>query len=94
MALSILPLLVAVEDKFIRAPGLEEIEEEALFPGEQSLTVVADGMFEYLNTGFVTLVVLPVLAVLLYRSGFRVAGPLLALLTLGLFLARMLGSPA
>jgi hypothetical protein len=94
MALSILPLLVAVEDKFIRAPGLEEVEEETFFPGEQSLSVVADGMFSYLNTGFVTLIVLPVLAVVLYQTGFRVAGPLLALFTLGLFLARMLGTPA
>ena len=42
----------------------------------------------------VTLVLLPVLAVILYRMGYRVAGPLLALFTLGLFFARMLGVPA
>ena len=93
MALSILPLLVAVEDKFIRAPGLGETEE-VIYPGGQSFTVVVDGAFEYLNSGLVTLVLLPVIAVILYQMGYRVAGPLLALFTLGLFLARMLGSPA
>ncbi len=93
MVLSIFPLLVEAETIFIRAPGLEETEE-ALFPGEQSLGVVVDGAYGYLNNGLVTLVLLPVLAVILYRMGYRVAGPLLALFTLGLFLARMLGSPA
>ena len=93
MALSILPLLVAAEDKFIRAPGLEETGG-VIYPGEQTLTVVVDGAFGYLNSGLVTLVLLPVTAVILYQMGYRVAGPLLALFTLGLFLARMLGSPA
>ena len=93
MGLSILPLLVDAETKFIRAPGLEEVEE-TLYPGEQSLAVVVDGAYGYLNSSLVTLVLLPVLAVILYRMGFRIAGPLLALFTLGLFLARMLGSPA
>ncbi len=93
MVLSILPLRVDAETKFIRAPGLEEVEE-TLFPGEQSLTVVVDGAYGYINSGLVTLVLLPVLAVILYRMGFRVAGPLLALFTLGLFLARMFGAPA
>ena len=55
---------------------------------------MVDGAFEYLNSGLVTLVLLPVIAVILYQMGYRVAGPLLALFTLGLFLARMLGSPA
>ncbi len=93
MVLSILPLLVDAETKFIRAPGLEKAEE-VLFPGEQSLTVVVEGAYGYLNNGLVTLVLLPVLAVILYRMGYRVAGPLPALFTLGLFLARMLGAHA
>ncbi len=93
MALSILPLLVDAETKFIRAPGLEETEE-AFFPGEKSLSVVVDGTYGFLSSGLVTLVLLPVLAVILYRTGYRVAGPLLALFTLGLFLARMLSTPA
>ncbi len=93
MVLSILPLLVDSKTKFIRAPGLEEAEE-ALYPGEQSLTAVVESTYGYLNSGLVTLILLPVLAVILYRMGYRVAGPLLALFTLGLFLARMLGTPA
>ena len=93
MALTFLPLLVDSETKFIRAPGLEETEE-FLYPGEQSLTVVVEGAYDYLSSGLVTLVLLPVIAVILYQMGYRVAGPLLALFTLGLFLARMLGSPA
>ncbi len=93
MVLSFLSLLVDAETLFIRAPGLEE-DEKVLFPGEQSLTSVVDGTFGYLNNGLVTLVLLPVLAVILYRMGYRVAGPLLALLTLGLFIARMIGTPA
>ncbi|MHA1528216.1 MAG: hypothetical protein ACTSVG_04310 [Alphaproteobacteria bacterium] len=93
MVLSFLPLLVDAKTKFIRAPGLEEAEE-VLYPGEQSLTAVADGAYGYLGSGLVTLVLLPVLAVILYRMGYRIAGPVLALVTLGLFLARMLGTPA
>ncbi len=93
MVLSILPLLVNAETKFIRAPGLEEAEE-VLFPGEQSLTVVVEGAYGYLNSGLVTLVLLPVLAVILCQRGYRVVGPLLALFTLWLFLARMFGTPA
>ena len=93
MVLSVLPLLVDAETKFIRAPGLEEVEE-ALYPGEQSLTVVVDGAYGYLNSGLVTLVLLPVFAVILYRMGYRIAGPLLALFTLGLFLARMFSATA
>ena len=92
MVLSFLPLLVDAETKFIRAPGLEEAEE-ALYPGEKSLTAVAEGTYGYLNSGLVTLVLLPVLAVILYKMGYRVAGPLLALISLGLFFARMLGTP-
>jgi len=93
MGLSILPMLVDAETKFIRAPGHEEVEE-TFYPGEKSLIAVWDGAYGYLSSGLVTLVLFPVLAVILYRMGFRVAGPLLALFTLGLFLARMLGSPA
>ncbi len=47
-----------------------------------------------MELALVTLVLLPVLAVMLYRMGYRVAGPLLGLFTLGLFLARMFGAPA
>ena len=93
MVLSILSLLVDSKTKFIRAPDLEEAEG-ALYSGEQSLTAVAESTYGYLNSGLVTLILLPVLAVILYRMGYRVAGPLLALFTLGLFLARMLGTPA
>ena len=93
MAISVLPLLIAAETKFIRAPGLEETDQ-AMFPGEKSLNIVAEGGYELLTSGLVTLVLLPVLAVILYRTGFRVAGPLLALFTLGLFLAQMFGTPA
>ena len=93
MVLSILPLLVDAGTKFIRAPGFEETEE-VLYPGEQSLSIVVEGAYGYLNSGLVTLVLLPVMAVILYRMGYRIAGPLLALFTLGLFLARMLGAPA
>jgi hypothetical protein len=93
MAISIIPLLVSAADKFVRAPGLEETEK-AMFPGEKSLTIRVDGGYELLTSGLVTLVLFPVLAVILYRTGYRVAGPLLALFTLGLFLARMFGTPA
>jgi hypothetical protein len=93
MVLSFLPLLVDSKTKFIRAPGLEETEE-VLFPGEQSLTVVAEGAYGYLNSGLVTLILLPVMAVILYRMGYRIAGPLLGLFTFGLFLARMFGAVA
>ena len=93
MVLSILPLLVNVEDKFIRAPGLEE-NVDVLFLGEKSYNVVVEGFGGYLNSGLVTLVLLPVMSVILYRMGYRLAGPSLGLFTLGLFLARMFGAPA
>ena len=93
MAIYILPLLVDPETRFTRAPGTEEVEE-ALYPGEQSLTALAQASYDFLSSGLVTLVLLPVLAAILYRTGFRIAGPLLALLTLGLFLSRMLSTPA
>ncbi len=92
MVLSILPLLVDAETRFTRAPGYERTED--LFPGAKSLSIVVEGAYGYLNSGLVTLVLLPVLAVILYQMGYRVAGPLLALFTLGLFLARMFGTPA
>ncbi len=91
MVLSILPLLVDSKTKFIQAPDLEETEE-VLSPGEQILTVVVEGAYGYVNSGPITLILLPVLAVILYRMGYRVAGPLLALFTLGLILARMFGT--
>jgi hypothetical protein len=93
MLLSVFPLLVDAKTKFIRAPGLEEVEE-VLYPGEKSLTAVAESTYGLLNSGLVTLVLFPVLAVILYKMGYRIAGPLLALFSLGLFFARMLGSPA
>jgi hypothetical protein len=93
MALATLPLLVKADALFIRAPGVE-LAEETYFPGEKSLNIVVEGAYGYLSSGLVTLVLLPVLAVILYRMGYRIAGPLLALLTLGLFLSRMFGAPA
>jgi hypothetical protein len=92
MSLSILPLVMAADALFIRAPGHEE--ENTLYPGERSLAVLVEGTGNLLNSGFVTLLVLPTLAGLLYLSGYRVAGPMLALFAAGLFLARMLGTPA
>jgi hypothetical protein len=96
MLLSVFPLLVDAKTKFIRAPGLDEAEEaeQVLYPGEKSLTAVAEGTYGLLNSGLVTLVLFPVLAVILYKMGYRVAGPLLALFSLGLFFVRMFGSPA
>ena len=93
MALSFLPLLVDAKTRFIRAPGLEEAEE-TFYPGEQNLALVVDDAYGYLNSGLVILVLFPVLAVILYQMGYRVAGPLLAPFTLGLFIARVLGAPA
>ena len=93
MALFALPLLVEADALFIRAPGVERTEE-TFFPGERSLNIIVEGAYSYLTSGLVTLVLLPVLAVILYRMGYRIVGPLLALFTLGLFLSRMLGAPA
>ena len=93
MTLAALPLLVEADTLFIRAPGIERAEE-SFFPGEKSLNIVVEGAYTYLSSGLVTLVLLPVMAVILYRMGYRIVGPILALFTLGLFLARMLGAPA
>jgi hypothetical protein len=93
MAMAALPFLVKADTLFIRAPGVERAED-TFFPGEKSLNIVVEGAYGFLTSGVVTLVLLPVLAVILYRMGHRIAGPLLALLTLGLFLSRMLGAPA
>jgi len=93
MALAALPFLVEADALFIRAPGVKGAED-TFFPGEKSLNIVVEGAYGYLTSGIVTLVLLPVLAVILYRMGHRIAGPLLALFTLGLFLSRMLGAPA
>lgn len=79
--------------KFVPAPGHEEAATSGA-AGEASIRVIWEGAAAYLNTGVMTLLVLPVLAVALYRFGFRVAGPLLGLFTLGLFLARMFNPPA
>ncbi len=91
MPISILPFVVDMKDKFVPAPGHER-PEDTMIPGEKSLTVVFEGMEQLINSGFVTLLVLPVLAVGLYVSGFRVAGPIVGLLALGLFMARMFGA--
>jgi len=93
MLISVLPLLVQVQDKFLRAPGHERTEETAI-PGEKSLDVFTSGIMDILNTGVVTLVVLPGIAAILYLCGFRVAGPMVGLFALGLFMARMFGAPA
>jgi hypothetical protein len=79
--------------KFVSAPGREEAEAAGR-AGEASVRVIWEGAATYLNSGLMTLLVLPVLAVALYRLGFRIAGPLLGLFTLGLFLARMFNAPA
>jgi hypothetical protein len=92
MALSVLPLLVSASEKFIRAPGHEN--QDALYPGEKTLASLINGSDTLLNTGIVTLVLLPGLALLLYATGYRVAGPLLALFSVGLFLARVFAAPA
>jgi len=92
MSASILSLVMAAEPVFLRAPGHEK--DEKLFPGEQSLYVITEGTGNLLNSGFVTLFLLPALAALLYFCGYRIAGPMLALLAAGLFLARMFGAPA
>ncbi len=91
MAISILPFVVEVKEKFTPAPGHER-PEDTMMPGEKSLTVFFEGVEQLLNSGFVTLLVLPVLAVGLYASGFRVAGPIVGLFALGLFMARMFGA--
>ena len=83
---------ISAEAVFLRAPGHEK--EEPLFPGEQSLNVITEGTGNLLNSGFVTLFLLPALAALLYFFGYRIAGPMLALFAAGLFLARMFGAPA
>ena len=93
MVLSILPLLVESATGFIQSPGLEAAGE-TLLPGGNSVAVVLEGTFGLLDSGLITLALSPVLAVILYRKGYRIAGPLLALFTLGLFFARMLSVPA
>jgi hypothetical protein len=92
MSLSILSFVIAAEALFLRAPGHEK--DDTMYPGEQSLYVISEGAGNLLNSGFVTLFLLPALAALLYFSGYRIAGPMLALLAAGLFLARMFGAPA
>lgn len=93
MPYSIFQFVILMEDKFIPAPGHER-EGEYAFAGEKSATVFVEGAASLLNSGAVTLLVLPVLAAVLYAIGYRVAGPLLGLFTLGLFLARMFGAEA
>lgn len=90
MWLPALSLLAQADPRFVPAPGHERTE----IPGATSMSVVWDGAYRYATSGVMTLLVFPVLAVVLYRMGFRVAGPLLGLFVLGLFLARILGAPA
>ena len=89
----IVQLLINMDEKFVRAPGYERSQDVAM-PGEKSLNAVAEGTANLLNTGFVTLLLLPVLAALLYVRGYRLAGPVVGLFALGLFLARILGAQA
>jgi hypothetical protein len=91
VALSILPLVVAAEAVFIRAPGHDD--ENNLMPGEQSLLVIVDGAGSLLSSALVSLVLLPALAVGLYWQGYRVAGPLVGVFSVGMFLARTMGAP-
>lgn len=92
MSLHVLALLAQVDPKFVPAPGHED--PAAGIPGAASMSVIWEGAYEYLNSSVMTLLVLPILAVVLYRMGYRVAGPLLGLFVLGLFLARVIGTPA
>jgi len=93
MVLSALPLLVDSTAGFIQSTGLETAGE-ALVPGANSVAAMLAGSFGLVNSGLVTLALSPVLAVILYRRGYRVAGPLLAVFSLGLFFARVLSVPA
>ena len=90
MSLSFIPLMILAEAKFIRAPGLEE---EELGPGVRSFNTIVEGVDGLLNTGAVTLLLLPFLALTLYLSGYRVAGPMVGLFAVGLFTAKMFGAP-
>ena len=91
MSLSLITVMISAEAKFLRVPGLEE---EELRPGERSLATLVEGVDGLLNTGAVTLLLLPLLALMLYFSGYRIAGPMVALFAVGLFAARMFGAPA
>ena len=73
MGLSILPMLVEAETKYIKDPDIEEVEE-TFYPGEKSLIAVWDGAYGYLSSGRVTLGLVPVIAGILYRMGVRIAG--------------------
>ena len=91
MSLPVLALLVQVNPKFVPAPGHETSRD---VPDGASASAIWEGAYESLNSGVMTLLVLPILAVVLYRMGYRVAGPMLGLFVLGLFLARVFGTPA
>lgn len=92
MSSSVIGFLAASTARFVPAPGTEEAR--TLLPGERSLIVIGEGTGALLSSGAVTLVLLPVLAAGLYLAGFRVAGPLVGMFAIGLFLARMFGAPA
>ena len=83
----IVSYLIEAAEKFIRAPGRERAEP---LPGEQSLNVIWNGTYDFLSGAEMTLIVLPVTAAILWRFGFRVTGPIVALFALGLFLSRVL----
>jgi hypothetical protein len=91
MSLSFIPSMISAEAVFLRVPGLEEDE---LRPGELSMNAITEGVGGLLNTGAVTMLLLPLLALMLYFSGYRVAGPMVALFAVGLFAAKMFGTPA
>jgi len=92
MSASLLAFAAAVEAKFQLAPGVEKAE--TLMPGEKSLMAITDGTGALLSTGAVTMVLLPAIAAGLYLTGHRVAGPLIGLFAVGLFMARMFGPHA
>lgn len=92
MSSSVIGFLAASSAKFAPAPGTEQARE--MFPGEKSLMIITEGTGALLNSGAVTLILLPLVAAGLYLAGYRVAGPLVGVFAIGLFLARMFGAPA
>lgn len=92
MSAFVIALATAAEAKFQLAPGIEKAQ--TLIPGEKSLMVITEGTGALLSTGAVTLVLLPAIAAGLYMTGHRVAGPLVGLFAVGLFMAQMFGARA
>ena len=93
MLYSIFQFVISMEDKFIPAPGYER-EGEYAFAGEKSATVFVEGASSLRKSVAGTFLGLPGRAAGCEAIGYRVAGPLLGLFTLWLFLARMFGAEA